>query len=61
LIYNITTIPDELIYIGSSGRKDLGGIYDRLVNGYHPNRFEQEGRIKRRYAFPRNSPYLLAI
>ncbi len=60
LIYDYTASPEKLIYIGSSGRKDSdgnlkvrnGGLYDRLVNGYHPNRFGQQRRIKRRQAFP---------
>ena len=60
LIYSCNGILKKLIYIGSSGQKDIdgnlkvrkGGLYDRLVNGYHPNRFGQEKRIKRRYAFP---------
>ncbi len=49
-----------LIYIGASGQKTLkrtlkirkGGIYDRLINGYHPNRFGESKRIKRYKAFP---------
>lgn len=54
LIYN----DKELIYIGSSGRKinnklvtrksGLGGMKDRIVNGYHP----KFGKIKRHKAFP---------
>ncbi len=60
LIYTHKGGSDELVYIGSSGQKDKkgnlkirnGGLYDRLVNGYHPNRFGQEKRIKRRHAFP---------
>lgn len=54
LIYN----GDELIYIGSSGRKintelvgrktGLGGMKDRIVNGYHP----KFGKISRKKAFP---------
>ena len=49
---------DKLIYIGSSGQlKDgqlktrvsgLGGIKDRIVNGYHP----KFGKVKRRKIFP---------
>lgn len=59
LIYGFKGSTKRLVYIGSSGQKDFngnlkvlkGGIYERLVNGYHPNRFGQEKRIKRRYAF----------
>lgn len=50
---------NELIYIGSSGQKrkngelktretGLGGMKDRIVNGYHP----KFGKIKRQKAFP---------
>lgn len=57
LIFN----QDELIYIGSSGQKmkngelktretGLGGMKDRIVNGYHP----KFGKVKRRKAFPEN-------
>lgn len=50
----------ELIYIGSSGQRrngelktrktGLGGMKDRIVNGYHP----KFGKIKRKKAFPIN-------
>ncbi len=59
LIYKIFEKTETLIYIGSSGqRKDgrlktrKGGMFDRLVNGYHPNRFGQTKRIKRHVALP---------
>jgi hypothetical protein len=60
LIYKLIENRKELIYIGSSGQRDKagrlkirkGGIYDRLINGYHPNKFGQEKRIKRKIAFP---------
>ena len=62
LIYKIINTTEILIYIGSSGQKKdgklktrksgLGGMKDRLVNGYHPNRFGQIERIKRHKAFP---------
>jgi hypothetical protein len=60
LIYKIINSTETLIYIGSSGQKDeagnlkhrKGGMKDRLVNGYHPNRFGQLKRIKRSKAFP---------
>ena len=58
LIYNITEPIETLIYIGSSGQKKegklktrksgLGGMKDRLVNGYHP----KFGKVKRKKAFP---------
>lgn len=58
LIYKISTTEKELIYIGSSGqnrdgeikvrRSGLGGMKDRLVNGYHP----KFGRTSRRKTFP---------
>lgn len=59
-IYRIVDNKEELIYIGSSGQRTKegkikhrkGGIYDRLVNGYHPNRFGEQKRIKRAKAFP---------
>lgn len=61
LIYKVVDKTEILIYIGSSGqrRKDgsfkvrKGGMYDRLINGYHPNRFGEVKRIKRQYAFPK--------
>jgi hypothetical protein len=60
LIYKVVKQEERLIYIGSSGRKDkngrlkvrVGGIKDRLINGYHPHRFGQSRRIKRCIAFP---------
>ncbi len=60
LIYKIINSTETLIYIGSSGQKDeegnlkhrKAGMKDRLVNGYHPNRFGQPKRIKRSKAFP---------
>lgn len=61
LIYKIVNGEENLIYIGSRGQRDAngnlktrkGGIKDRLVNGYHPNRFGQKKRIKREKAFPK--------
>ncbi|MGB4775219.1 MAG: hypothetical protein WBP45_08605, partial [Daejeonella sp.] len=61
LIYKIVNGEESLIYIGSSGQRNKdgslktrkGGIKDRLVNGYHPNRFGEEKRIKREKAFPK--------
>lgn len=60
LIYKVIGKQEVLIYIGSSGQKNpdgtlkvrQGGIKDRLVNGYHPNRFGETKRIKRHKAFP---------
>lgn len=60
LIYKVVGKEEVLIYIGSSGQKNSdgtlkirqGGMKDRLVNGYHPNRFGQDKRIKRQKAFP---------
>ena len=60
LIYKIINSTEILIYIGSSGQRSedgnlkhrKGGMKDRLVNGYHPNRFGQLKRIKRSKAFP---------
>ncbi len=60
LIYKVVGKQEVLIYIGSSGQKNpdgtlkvrKGGIKDRLVNGYHPNRFGEAKRIKRQKAFP---------
>jgi len=58
LIYQILNGKEILLYIGSSGRKingllvhrktGLGGMKDRLVNGYHP----KFGRIPRHTSFP---------
>lgn len=50
LIYKVVGKEEVLIYIGSSGQKNSagtlkvrqGGMKDRLVNGYHPNRFGQD-------------------
>jgi len=61
LIYKVVGIQEVLIYIGSSGQKNpdgtlkvrQGGMKDRLVNGYHPNRFGEAKRIKRQKAFPK--------
>ena len=61
LIYRIIEGNEMLIYIGSSGQRKSdgtlkvrnGGMKDRLVNGYHPNRFDEAKRIKRRRAFPK--------
>ncbi|HMH34358.1 MAG TPA: hypothetical protein VK543_15075 [Puia sp.] len=60
LIYKIINQEKILAYIGSSGRKGKdgklkirrGGMKDRLINGYHPNKFGQPQRIKRHKAFP---------
>ena len=46
LIYKIENSIETLVYIGSSGQRDKngklkirqGGLDDRLINGYHPNR-----------------------
>ena len=58
LIFKVINSTEILIYIGSSGQKKdgkiktrksgLGGMKDRLVNGYHP----KFGKIKRQYSFP---------
>ena len=60
LIYKVVGKQEILIYIGSSGQRDKdgnlkvrqGGMKDRLINGYHPNRFGETRRIKRQRAFP---------
>ena len=60
LIYKIDNSNETLLYIGSSGRRTKdgklkirnGGIHDRLINGYHPNKFGEDKRIKRLVAFP---------
>lgn len=60
LIFKVKDKNETLIYIGSSGQKDKkgnlkirkGGLFDRLINGYHPNRFGRSDRLKRRKAFP---------
>lgn len=60
LIYKIVHKKEVLIYIGSSGRKGkdgelknrmsgLGGMKDRIVNGYHP----KFGKIKRYRSWPK--------
>lgn len=59
LIYKIIDNEEILIYIGASGqrKKDgtlkirIGAMKDRLINGYHPNRFGETKRIKRHKAF----------
>ncbi len=58
LIYDVSHNTKNLLYIGSSGQmKDgvlktrksgLGGMKDRLVNGYHP----KFGKVRRKKAFP---------
>lgn len=58
MIYSYRDNFEELIYIGSSGQmrngvlttrqSGLGGMKDRLVNGYHP----KFGKIRRKKAFP---------
>lgn len=61
LIYKLIGKEEILIYIGSSGQKNAdgtlkirkGGMKDRLVNGYHPNKFGEAKRIKRHKAFPK--------
>ncbi|WP_167618038.1 hypothetical protein [Maribellus sediminis] len=61
LIYKLADGEEKLIYIGSSGQKNkdgslktrksgLGGMKDRLVNGYHP----KFGKVKRKIAWPNN-------
>ena len=60
LIYREVESAEALLYIGSSGQRGpdgsikvrksgLGGMKDRIVNGYHP----KFGKIKRKTAFPR--------
>lgn len=59
LIFKVLNSCASLIYIGSSGQKKdgqlktrksgLGGMKDRLVNGYHP----KFGKIKRKVSFPK--------
>jgi hypothetical protein len=61
LIFKLIDNEEILIYIGASGQKTIdgklkirkGGICDRLINGYHPNRFGELKRIKRCNAFPK--------
>lgn len=61
LIFKLVGGNKKLIYIGSSGQRNkegslktrkcgLGGMKDRLVNGYHP----KFGKIKRKIAWPEN-------
>lgn len=60
LIYKIVKEEEILVYIGSSGQRRAdgtlkvrgGGMKDRIVNGYHPNKFGRIDRIKRHKAFP---------
>ncbi len=60
LIFKVVAGNEELIYIGSSGQKGYdgtikhrnGGMKDRLINGYHPNRFGNDKRIRRHIALP---------
>ncbi|XRE44100.1 hypothetical protein ACIVBQ_002304 [Tenacibaculum discolor] len=60
LIFDISHKNNKLLYIGSSGQRAKdgtlkvrkGGLYDRIVNRYHPNRFGKDIRIKRKKAFP---------
>jgi hypothetical protein len=62
LIYKLEGSIEILVYIGSSGQRNKlgelkirqGGLYDRLINGYHPNRFGESKRIKRYKAFPQH-------
>ena len=58
LIFKVEQGVEDLIYIGSSGqvkegklktrKSGLGGMKDRLINGYHP----KFGKVKRKTAFP---------
>ena len=59
MVYKGTKEPKNLLYIGSSGQRSkdgtiktrqsgLGGMKDRIVNGYHP----KFGKVKRKYAWP---------
>lgn len=58
LIYKVINSTETIMYIGSSGQKvngmlktrksGLGGMKDRIVNGYHP----KFGKIKRHRSFP---------
>lgn len=66
LIYEVKNSAEKLLYFGASGqRKPDGtfkvrkrGMYDRLINGYHPNQFSLDveknrgKRIKRKKHFP---------
>jgi len=52
---------ENLLYLGSSGQRSKngtlkvrqGGMWDRIVNGYHPNKFGEIKRIQRKKAFPK--------
>lgn len=65
LMFKIVDGKEELIYIGSSGQKNkegklktrVGGLRDRLINGYHPNQFGQIKRIKRNIALPQQMQF----
>lgn len=58
LIYKVVNSDEILLYIGSSGqgkngqlktrKSGLGGMKDRIVNGYHP----KFGKIRRKVIFP---------
>lgn len=58
LIFKMNYLCETLLYIGSSGQKvngqlktrksGLGGMKDRIVNGYHP----KFGKVKRKNSFP---------
>jgi hypothetical protein len=59
MVFNKTKKSKNLLYIGSSGQKNkdgsiktrqsgLGGMKDRIVNGYHP----KFGKIKRKHSWP---------
>lgn len=58
LIFNIYNQKEDLLYLGSSGQmrhgilktrqSGLGGMKDRIVNGYHP----KFGKVPRKKAFP---------
>ncbi|MBF0761710.1 hypothetical protein IR148_11705 [Dysgonomonas mossii] len=65
LIYEVLNDCENLLYIGASGQRNAdgtikirkGGMYDRLINGYHPNQFgfdikNNNKRIKRKKQFP---------
>ena len=59
MVYKGKKKKKNLLYIGSSGQRSkdgtiktrqsgLGGMKDRIVNGYHP----KFGKVKRKYAWP---------
>lgn len=61
LVFETKYAKEKLLYIGSSGQKSkeggvktrksgLGGMRDRIVNGYHP----KFGKTKRKYSWPQN-------